>query len=65
MCEFCEDINSGYVNTEYCQNMGISLENGKPHISMILHDEYENECSGTSEKSIEFCPMCGRKLVKE
>lgn len=65
MCEFCVNINSQYVNVAYCDNMGIIIEDGKPHISMILHDEYEMECSGTSEKSIAFCPMCGRKLVEE
>lgn len=54
MCEFCKDINSEYVDTEYCYNMGIVLENGKPHISMILHDDHECECSGISEKALCF-----------
>ena len=66
MCEFCENIlQDGSVNGDISDKYGMAIirENDSHKIIMEIYDGYE-VCCATSKRSINHCPICGRKLVE-
>ena len=70
MCEFCENIGIGIPKWDFCneksQNysgVAIDIRNITNNMSLVFTnsaDEY-----GFGYIKINYCPMCGRKLVEE
>lgn len=72
MCEFCNDIGIGLPNWNFLPNedfdivpSGVKIEIRKiiDHNALVFTnsaDEY-----GAGALNINYCPMCGRKLVEK
>ena len=61
MCEYCEKGKG--ICKEDRKELGIELHGGKGKLIAYGTDSYNWDIS--VECKINYCPMCGRKLVKE
>lgn len=68
MCEFCENIyENGDINGDALfkyHGMSLVKENGF-NICVITKDKFEKDEFWTVSQPINYCPICGRKLVEE
>ena len=63
MCKFCRkivDVKTEFLNALMTQDDFIANENGTIFLYINTGD---SGCHGTMD--INYCPMCGRKLVEE
>lgn len=63
MCDFCRkivDVKTEFLNALMAQEDFIASENGTIFLYINTGD---SGCPGTMD--INYCPMCGRKLVEE
>lgn len=63
MCDFCKkiiDAKSGYLNALSTENDFIFEDNDEYYLRIDTGDSF---CPSTMK--INYCPICGRKLVKE
>ncbi len=68
MCNFCKNIyEDGIINgdtaLEY-QGMSITKDNDGFKIAYLTKDYYEQDEAEIIPQPINYCPVCGRKLVK-
>lgn len=69
MCKYCENL--GACMTERLSGFGIESENNRSVFAHVVKDpktdrfyfEIDESCVYSFE--IEFCPKCGRKLIKD
>lgn len=68
MCDFCENIyENGIINGETAfkyHGMSIAEENDGFKIAYLTKDYYENDEVEVISQPINYCPICGRKLVE-
>lgn len=70
MCEFCENIGIGIPKWDFCNEkspnysgVAIEIRNITNNPSLVFTNSADEYGSGYIK--INYCPICGRKLVQE
>lgn len=67
MCKYCENNESFNVYSDIRLNAAIETRRGNPYIEVwgSLDGGYFGYADIDGEIEINYCPVCGRKLVEE